>query len=56
MAFGALFIQPILNDIVRFGSLADIPHNNRNVCFTSEAGIRRCERYVRFVPKADICV
>jgi hypothetical protein len=28
---------------------------NCDVCFTSRPGIRRCERDVRFGPKADIC-
>jgi hypothetical protein len=32
---------------VRFGSLADIPTVNWDVCFTSRSDIRRCERYVR---------
>jgi hypothetical protein len=27
---------------------------NCDVCFTSEADIRGCERHVRYVPKADI--
>ena len=45
--------KPIRLD-VRFGSLADILRRGSHVRFTPESGHVQCNRYVRFVPIADI--